>query len=104
MVPMTETKLNCNFFESNTYISDIQRLINKPFVFFTLAECIEMIEKENLSIIRKIGSSGFSEILGERIDEMSDISYQRYLDWHLSHCDIEELVGASNHYLFVCKK
>ncbi|WP_394019811.1 class I SAM-dependent methyltransferase [Anaerococcus cruorum] len=104
MIPMTETKFNCNFFESNTYISDKRRLVNRPFVFFTLSECIEMIEKENLSIIRKIGSSGFYEILGERIDEMSDITYQRYLDWHLNHCDKEELLGASNHYLFVCKK
>lgn len=104
MIPITETKFDSNFFESTLYVSDKQRLINKPFIFFTLAECIEMIEKENLSIIRKIGSSGFSEILGKRIDEMSDISYQRYLDWHLSHCDKEELLGASNHYLFVCKK
>lgn len=104
MIPMTETKFDCNFFESNTYISDKQRLINRPFVFFTLAECIEMLEKENLNIIKKIGSSGFSEILGDQINKMSDLSYQNYLDWHLAHCDKEELLGASNHYLFVCKK
>ena len=51
-----------------------------------------MFDKENLSIIRKIGNSGFSEILSERIDEMSDVSYQRYLDWHLNHCYKEELL------------
>lgn len=104
MIPMTETKFDCNFFESNTYISDKQRLINRPFVFFTLSECIEMLEKENLNIIKKIASSGFSEILGDQINKMSDLSYQNYLDWHLAHCDKEELIGASNHYLFVCKK
>ncbi|MDU1865148.1 MAG: class I SAM-dependent methyltransferase [Anaerococcus sp.] len=104
MVPMTETKFDSNFFESPIYVSDKQRLIDKPFIFFTLDECIKMLEKENLSIIRKIGTSGFSEILSERIDEMSDVSYQRYLDWHLNHCDKEELIGASNHYLFVCRK
>ena len=104
MIPMTETKFDCNFFENNTYISDKQRLINRPFVFFTLAECIAMIEKEKLNIIKKIGSSGFSEILGDQINKMSDLSYQRYLDWHLNHCDKEELLGASNHYLFVCRK
>lgn len=63
-----------------------------------------MLEKENLSIIGKIGTNGFSEILSERIDEMSDVSYKIYLDWYLNHCDKEELLGASNHYLFVCKK
>ena len=98
MVPMSETKFDSNFFERPLYVSD------KPFIFFTLDECIKMLEKENLSIIRKIGSSGFSEILSERIDEMGDVSYQRYLDWHLNHCDKEELLGASNHYLFVCRK
>lgn len=104
MIPMTETKFDCNFFESNTYISDRQRLINRPFVFFTLDECVEMLENENLKIIRKIGTSGFSEILNNQINEMNELSYQRYLDWHLSHCDKEELLGASNHYLFVCRK
>lgn len=104
MIPMTETKFDCNFFESNTYISDRQRLINRPFVFFTLSECIEMIEKENLNIIKKIGSSGFSEILGDQINKMSDFSYQNYLNWHLAHCDKEEFLGASNHYLFVCEQ
>lgn len=104
MVPMTETKFDSNFFENPLYVSDKQRLIDKPFIFFTLYECIRMLEKENLSILRKIGTRGFSEILSERIGEMSDVSYQRYLDWHLNHCDKEELLGASNHYLFVCKK
>lgn len=104
MIPMTETKYDCNFFESNTYISDKQRLINQPFIFFTLDECVEMLENENLKIIRKIGTSGFSEILNNQINEMNELSYQRYLDWHLSHCDKEELLGASNHYLFVCRK
>lgn len=37
MIPMTETKFDCNFFESNTYINDKQRLINRPFAFFTLS-------------------------------------------------------------------
>lgn len=104
MVPMTETKLNSNFFESPLYKSDKQRLINKPFIFFTLDECIKMIEEENLKIVRKIGSSGFSEILNDQINEMSELSYERYLDWHLKHCDKEEFIGVSNHYLFVCRK
>lgn len=104
MIPMTETKYNSNFFEASSYISDKQRLVNRPFIFFTLSECIEMLERENLTIIKKIGSSGFSELLANHINEMSDLSYERYLDWHLSHCHREELLGASNHYLFVCKK
>lgn len=104
MIPMTETKYDSNYFESAGYISNTQRLINRPFVFFTLSECIETLKQEKLKIVRKIGSSGFSEILQDKINEMSELSYERYLDWHLAHCDKEELLGASNHYLFVCKK
>lgn len=104
MVPMTETRYNSNFFEESSYISETQRLVNRPFIFFTLSECIEILNKENLIILKKIASSGFSELLQDQINEMSDLSYERYLEWHLSHCDKEELLGASNHYLFVCKK
>ena len=103
MIPMTEMVYESNYFETEGYNPDTQRLINRPFIFFTLSECIEMLEMENLKIIRKIASSGFSELLQKQINNMSDLSYQRYIDWHLAHCDKEELLGASNHYLFVCK-
>ena len=36
MVPMTETNFDSNFFESPLYVSNKQRLIDKPFIFFTL--------------------------------------------------------------------
>lgn len=36
MVPITETNFDSNFFESPLYVSDKQRLIDKPFIFFTL--------------------------------------------------------------------
>lgn len=104
MIPMTEMKYNSNYFESEGYNSDTQRLINRPFIFFTLSECIEILEKSDLTIIKKVASSGFSELLENQINEMNELSYERYLDWHLAHCDKEELLGASNHYLFVCKK
>ena len=103
MIPMTEMLYESNYFETEGYNPGTQRLINRPFIFFTLSECIEMLEMENLKIIRKIASSGFSELLQKQINNMSDLSYQRYIDWHLAHCDKEELLGASNHYLFVCK-
>ncbi|MDY3006638.1 class I SAM-dependent methyltransferase [Anaerococcus sp. AGMB00486] len=104
MIPMTEMVYNSNFFETEGYNPTKQRLINRPFIFFTLSECIEMLEKENLIIIRKVATSGYSELLQNQINDMSNLSYGRYIDWHLAHCDKEELLGASNHYLFVCKK
>lgn len=103
MIPMTEMVYDSNYFEREGYNPDAQRIINRPFIFFTLAECIAMLEMENLTITRKIATSGFSELLQKQIDNMSDLSYERYIDWHLAHCDKEELLGASNHYLFVCK-
>ncbi len=104
MVPMTEMIYNSDYFETEGYNPESQRIINRLFIFFTLLECIEMLEKEKLSIIRKVATSGFSELLQNQINDMSDLSYERYIDWHLAHCDKEELLGASNHYLFVCKK
>ncbi|ERJ84507.1 methyltransferase domain protein [Peptostreptococcaceae bacterium oral taxon 113 str. W5053] len=104
MIPMTETVYDFNFFESKGYNYQTQRLVNRPFIFFTLSECQKMLEKAGFKIEKKIASSGFSELLKDKINEMSETAYNRYLDWHLSHCDKEELLGASNHFLFTCKK
>lgn len=104
MVPITETSYNPNFFEEGAYNPTSQRLVNRPFIFFTLTECIDMLEKSGLVVEKKIASDGFSELLSSMINEMSDMAYKNYIDWHMSHCEKEELLGASSHFLFVCKK
>lgn len=103
MIPITETIHDANYLLDEYYKPETQRFINRPFIFFTLSECVEMLEKADFPIVEKIASDGFSEVLSQQLNEMSDEAFTLYLDWHLSHCKNPELLGATNHFLFVCK-
>ena len=91
-----------NIFSSNSYISEKQRLIDRPFVFFKLSEAKEMIEKAGLTIKEIVASDGFAEILSQKLEEMTEDSFNNYLAFHLNNCKNPETLGASNHLLFVC--
>lgn len=94
---------NTNIFSSSAYISENQRLIDRPFVFFKVNEAIKMIEDGDIEIKEIIASDGFAEVLSKYLDKMTEESFKNYLDWHLSHCKDPETLGATNHLLFVCK-
>ncbi len=94
---------NTNIFSSNSYISEKQRLIDRPFVFFKLSEAKEMIEKAGLTIKEIVASDGFAEILSQKLEEMTEESFNNYLAFHLNNCKNPETLGASNHLLFVCE-
>ena len=104
MVLISESiNYNTNIFSSSTYISEKQRLIDRPFVFFKVNEARKMIEDEGIEIKEIIASDGFAEVLSKQLEEMTEESFNNYLDWHLSHCKNPATLGATNHLLFVCK-
>ena len=102
IVFMTELNYNTQYFKTGDYDKETMRLHNFPFVFFTVPECKAMLEAEGLNILRAVASDGFSELMSERINAMDDDDYRQYLRWHETICEKEELLGASNHLLFVC--
>lgn len=103
MVPITETNYNFNYFENGAYDKNTQRVWNRPFIFFTVDESKRLLEESGLKIESIIASDGFSELLFEKIEKMSDVAYENYLQWHFNHCKNKELLGATNHLLFVTK-
>lgn len=104
MVLISESiNYSLNIFSGPSYDSKKQRLIDRPFVFFKLNEAKQMIEDEDIEIKEIIASDGFAEVLSKPLDEMTEESFENYLDWHLSHCKYPETLGATNHLLFVCK-
>ena len=46
---------------------------------------------------------GVSELLADRINAMDEESYQQYLKYHFYCCEKPEMLGHSNHFLFVGK-
>lgn len=101
MVILTEFAYNPNFFRENTYDHDTLRLEDFPFVFFTVEECRNMLEKQGIRLLHQVASDGMSELLADKINAMDDYSYSQYLRYHYYSCEKPELLGCSNHLLFL---
>ena len=63
-----------------------------------------MLCDAGLSIQKEVASDGLSELMASRINELDEESYTRYLELHFRLCEKPEMLGHSNHLLFICKK
>lgn len=104
MVIATELGYNSNFFHNGEYNHETLRLEDFPFVFFTVDECRKMLHTGGISIIKEIASDGLSELLADKIDGLDEYSYNQYLKYHFYCCEKPELLGHSNHLLFIGTK
>lgn len=103
MVPLTEC-LSRDFFHPDTphtYDHETFQVENFPFQFFTLDAMRAMLTGNGIRIEREIASDGVSELLEDTINAMSDESYAAYLEYHFYCCEKPEMLGRSNHLLFV---
>ena len=104
MVFFTELGYDKDYFKTGDYDHDTFRLHDFPFVFHTVDECRSMLTAEGLAVCKEVASDGLSELLAQRINSLDEESYARYLELHFRLCEKPELLGHSNHLLFVCKK
>lgn len=104
MVIATELAYNPDFFNSNEYNHETLKLEDFPFVFFTVDECRKMLCNGGITINHEIASDGMSELLAEKINALDDYSYNQYLKYHFYCCKKPELLGHSNHLLFIGTK
>ena len=104
MVILTEFGYDSDYFKNGQYDHETFKVEDFPFVFFTLDQCRAMLTKGGLFVQKEIASDGVSELLAERINQMDKESYQQYLRYHFYCCEKPEMLGRSNHLLFVGKK
>ena len=104
MVIMTEFCYNNEYFKTDDYDHDTFKVRDFPFVFFTVDQCREMLERGGVTIEKKIAADGLSEMLEDKISGMDDESYRQYLRYHFYCCEKPELLGYSNHLLFIGTK
>ncbi len=100
---LTELMKRPDYFINGDYDKETFRLDDVPFVFHTLNACRELLHNSCLSILREVASDGVSELLAEKINAMDDESYAQYLRYHEYICEKPELLGMTNHWLFVCE-
>jgi len=104
MVVLTEMDYDPHWLGGDTYDHDTFKVVDFPFVFHTVDQCRQMLAESGIKTIHEVASDGVSELMAERINGLSKEEYQQYLRYHFYCCEKPEMLGHSNHLLFVgCK-
>lgn len=105
MVVLTEFSCYApRFFLGDDYDHETFKVKDFPFVFSTVDDCRRMLLDGGVQIIGEVAADGMSELLQEKINAMDKESYRQYLRYHLYACQKPELLGYSNHLLFIGRK
>ncbi|MBQ9163070.1 MAG: class I SAM-dependent methyltransferase [Clostridia bacterium] len=103
-VILTELFCRPDYFTAGDYDRDSFRLDDFPFVFHTVDAAREILAAGGVKILHEVASDGVSELLEERINGMDEENYSQYLRYHFYICEKPELLGMTNHLLFVGEK
>lgn len=104
MVFMTELLYDGHYFASGDYDHETMRLHDFPFVFQTVAESRSLLENCGIQILHAVAADGPSELMADRINGMNDAEYAQYLKYMDMICEKPEMLGMSNHLLYIGKK
>ena len=101
---LTEFGYDINYFSNGDYDKDTFKLNDFPFVFHTVEAARNPLHKSDINILHEVASDGASELLAMKINEMEEEDYAQYLRYHFYICEKPEMIGMSNHLLFVGDK
>ena len=100
-VILTEFSYRPDYFTAGDYDKETFQLEDFPFVFHTVDDCRALLRDGGVRILHEVASDGVSELLEERINGLDAESYAQYLRYHFHICEKPELLGMTNHLLFV---
>jgi len=104
MVILTQTFLyDLDYLKTGGYNKKTFEVDNFPFVFFTVANARNELVENGIHLLHEIASDGVSELLSEKINQLDDDDFTQYMRYHLYCCEKPEMLGRSNHLLFVGK-
>ena len=98
---LTELLYNAKYFACGDYDKETFKLHDFPFVFHTVDAARRLLSDSGIRVLHEVSADGASELLAETINQMSDEDYEQYLRYHFYICEKPELLGMSNHLLFV---
>jgi len=104
MVILTEFRNRKDFFQEDTYDHETFKVKDFPFVFFTVEQCRRMLLDAEITILREIASDGVTELMQDEVNALDEASYLQYLRYHYYLCEKPEMLGRSNHLLFIGRK
>lgn len=88
----------------NTETFDI---FSNPWDIFELhrKEDIDKLRSEfNVTQLHFVASDGYTNHMGETVDQMDDRTYELYLKYHLATCERQDMIGYSHHTLDIFRK
>lgn len=104
MVIITEAfKYNPNFLLSDHYDHETFKVEDNPFVFFTVEKFRELMDEANLVKEIEFAAEGLSELLHDEINNLSKEQFEEWVRYHQYVCQKEEVLGYSNHIIYVAK-
>lgn len=109
------TMLTWGFQEKNIYenygkgkqVSSNFKPNNSEALIFNMryfSDVKNLIKKFNVKEIAYVATDGIGRVMKEEIEDMSDEEYQIYVNYHLSICEREDLIGYSGHILSIVEK
>ena len=101
---LSELAHDANYFNNGDYNKETFRLNDFPFVFHTVDACRNLLANGKIRVLHEIASDGASELMAERINSLNDEDYAQYLRYHFYICEKPEMLGMTNHLLFVGEK
>lgn len=97
-----------NFLVDNNFLDESSFLpISNPNGVFEIyrKEQIDALNKSiNVQRLHYVGTDMYTQYFPKVIDDMSDVIFQKYIEYTHSICENQNLVGLSNHTLDVLKK
>ena len=67
-------------------------------------EIMALTKDHPVKRIKLIATDGATRYMDDIVDHMSDELFALYFKYHLSVCERQDLIGASNHTLDILKK
>lgn len=77
---------------------------NDAFSLVRPAKIRELTKDFPVERLKLIATDGASRYLGDMLERMDEKLYRKYLEYHFSICEREDLIGASNHVLDILKR
>lgn len=101
--------LNGNLTKQNvdTMFTDDYKCISTPkevFAMFHVKEFNDLEVLNQLNHLHTVATDGIAPWFRELFENMDDEHYQEWIKYHFATCEREDLLGYSNHILYVGKK
>ena len=91
----------------NGMLTDDWHCVSQPkdiFQLFRTEDIAALDETADVSRVKLIAADGATNYMRETIDSMDDQTFNKWVEYHLSVCERQDLVGASHHTLDILVK